>query len=204
MDVTLDNTAGTDADRTGVRELDVVVVGAGYGGMYALHRLRELGLSVRAYDAADGVGGTWWWNRYPGARVDFPGGPFYCYTFSEELVRGWDWTERLPDQPAVLGYLNYVADQLDLRRDIQLGTVVQSARFDETTARWLVETSHGERVSARFLICAVGTLSAANKPDIPGLDEFAGECFHTGRWPQDREVDFTGKRVGVIGTGSSG
>ncbi|MGQ0481687.1 MAG: flavin-containing monooxygenase [Pseudonocardia sp.] len=204
MDVMPDNVAGSGPARIGVRELDAVVIGAGYGGMYALYRLRELGLSVRAYDAADGVGGTWWWNRYPGARVDFPGGPFYCYTFSEELVRGWDWTERLPDQPAVLGYLDYVADQLDLRRDIQLGTVVQSARFDETTARWLVETSHGERVSARFLICAVGTLSAASKPDIPGFDEFAGECFHTGRWPQDLEVDFTGKRVGVIGTGSSG
>jgi cyclohexanone monooxygenase len=188
----------------GVRQLDAVVIGAGYGGMYALYRLRELGLSVQAYEAADGVGGTWWWNRYPGARVDFPGGPFYCYTFSEELVKGWDWTERLPDQPAVLAYLNFVADHLDLRRDIHLGTAVRAAHFQESTGRWLVETSTGERVSARFLISAVGTLSAPNKPAIPGLEDFAGECFHTGQWPRDREVDFTGKRVGVIGTGSSG
>jgi cyclohexanone monooxygenase len=159
---------------------------------------------VRAYEAADGVGGTWWWNRYPGARVDFPGGPFYCYTFSEELVKGWDWTERLPDQPAVLDYLNFVADHLDLRRDIQLGTAVRAARFDEATERWLVETSAGDQVSAQFVICAAGTLSAPNKPAIPGIEDFAGECFHTGQWPRDRKVDFSGKRVGVIGTGSSG
>jgi cyclohexanone monooxygenase len=187
-----------------VRELDAVVIGAGYAGMYSLYRLRELGLSVRAYEAADGVGGTWWWNRYPGARVDFPGGPFYCYTFSEDLVRGWDWTERLPDQPTVLEYLNFVADRLDLRRDIQLGTAVRAASFDEATGRWLIETSTSERVSAQFLIGAVGTLSAPNKPNIPGLEKFAGECFHTGQWPQDEPVDFTGKRVGIIGTGSSG
>lgn len=187
----------------GGQPLDAVIIGAGYGGMYALHLLRKLGLSVRVYDEAAGVGGTWWWNRYPGARVDFPGGPFYCYTFSEELVRGWDWTETQPDQPAVLGYLNYVADTLDLRRDIQLETRVHGARFDEAAQRWHVETSRGERVSAQFLICAVGTLSAANVPDIPGLKDFAGECYHTGRWPQE-PVSFAGKRVGVIGTGSSG
>lgn len=186
-----------------VRELDAVVIGAGYGGMYALHRLRERGLSVRAYERADGVGGTWWWNRYPGARVDFPGGPFYCYTFSRELAEGWTWTERQPAQPEVLAYLEYVADRLDLRRDIQFGTEIRSARFDETTARWQVTTDAGERISTRFLVCAVGTLSAVNRADMPGLDDFAGECYHTGQWPHDG-VDFAGKRVGVIGTGSSG
>ena len=187
----------------GPQNLDAVIIGAGFGGMYALHCLRELGLSARVYDDASSVGGTWSWNRYPGARVDFPGGPYYCYTFSEELVREWDWRETQPDQPSVLAYLNFVADRLDLRRDIELQTRVTAAQYDEAAQRWTVQTNRGARVSAQFLICAVGTLSAANRPDIPGLDSFAGECFHTGRWPHE-EVDFTGKRVGIIGTGSSG
>jgi len=186
-----------------VTNYDAVIIGAGFGGMYALHLLREMGLAVRLYDGAAGVGGTWWWNRYPGARVDFPGGPFYCYTFSEDLVREWDWAETQPDQPAVLAYLEYVADRLDLRRDIQLETWVHDAIYDEGAQRWIVETSAGNRVSAQFLICAVGTLSAAHKPNIPGIDDFAGECYHTGRWPHE-PVSFAGKRVGVIGTGSSG
>lgn len=186
-----------------MQAFDALIIGAGFGGMYALHCLRELGLSVRVYDDAVSVGGTWSWNRYPGARVDFPGGPFYCYTFSEQLVREWDWTETQPDQPSVLAYLNFVADTLDLRRDIQLQTRVTGAQYDETVQRWTVQTNTGARVSAQFLICAVGTLSAANRPDIPGLDTFAGECFHTGHWPQ-HPVDFAGKRVGIIGTGSSG
>lgn len=182
---------------------DAVVIGAGVGGLYALHHLRAMGLAVRVYDGAAGVGGTWWWNRYPGARVDGPGSPFYCYTFSEALVREWDWAETQPDQPSVLAYLEYVADRFDLHRDIQLETWVRDARYDEAAQRWTVETSTGERVSAQFLICALGTLSAAHKPDIPGLDDFTGECYHTGRWPQ-APVSFAGKRVGVIGTGSSG
>ena len=182
---------------------DAVIIGAGVGGMYALHHLREMGLSVRVYDGAGGIGGTWWWNRYPGARVDGPGSPFYCYTFSEELVREWDWAETQPSQEQVLDYLEHVADRLDLRRDIQLETWIRDARYDEAVQRWTVETSAGERVSAQFLICAVGTLSAAHKPDFPGLDDFTGECYHTGRWPQE-PVSFEGKRVGVIGTGSSG
>ena len=184
-------------------ELDVIVIGAGFGGMYALHLLREMGLKTRVYDAADGVGGVWRWNGYPGARVDFPGGPYYCYTFSEDLVKGWDWPESQPDQKSVLAYMDYVADQLDLRRDIQLDTWVTDANFNETTQRWIIETDQGESVSAQFIICAVGTLSAAHKPDIPGFDDFTGEVYHTGRWPSSG-VDFSGKRVGVIGTGSSG
>jgi cation diffusion facilitator CzcD-associated flavoprotein CzcO len=186
-----------------VERYDAVIIGAGVGGLYALHHLREMGLSVRVYDGAAGVGGTWWWNRYPGARVDGPGSPFYCYTFSEDLVREWHWAETQPDQPSVLAYLEYVADRLDLRRDIQLETWVREACYDEEGQGWRIETSAGARVSAQFLICAVGTLSAAHKPNIPGVESFAGECYHTGRWPQE-PVFFAGKRVGVIGTGSSG
>ena len=192
------------AKTDGVKDhFDAIVLGAGVGGLYALHHLREMGLSVRVYDGAAGVGGTWWWNRYPGARVDGPGSPFYCYTFSEDLVREWDWAETQPDQQSVLAYLEYVADRLDLRRDIQLETWISDARYDEDTQSWTVETSDGKCASAQFLICAVGTLSAAHKPDFPGLDDFKGECYHTGRWPQE-SVSFAGKRVGVIGTGSSG
>jgi len=184
-------------------EYDVVVIGAGVSGMYALHHLREMGLSVRVYDGASDVGGTWWYNRYPGARVDGPGSPFYCYTFSEELMQEWDWDETQSEQSAVLAYLEHVADRFDLRRDIQFETWVQDARYDEAAQRWTVETDTGVRASARFLICAVGALSTANMPDIPGIHDFAGECYHTGRWPHE-PVSFEGKRVAVIGTGSSG
>jgi cation diffusion facilitator CzcD-associated flavoprotein CzcO len=185
------------------KQYDVVVIGAGFGGMYALHHLRSMGLSVRVYEGAVGVGGTWWWNRYPGARVDFPGGPFYCYTFSDELFREYDWPETQPDQPAVLAYLEHVADRFDLRRAIQLETWVTGAKYDERSQRWTIETNRGDHVSTQFLVCAVGTLSAIYKPDIPGIDDFAGECYHTARWPE-KGVSFEGKRVGVIGTGSSG
>jgi cation diffusion facilitator CzcD-associated flavoprotein CzcO/pimeloyl-ACP methyl ester carboxylesterase len=195
---------GHDAVEDDARAFDVVIIGAGFGGMYSLLRLRRLGLRIAVFDEAGGVGGTWWWNRYPGARVDFPGGPFYCYTFSEELVREWDWTETHPDQPAVLAYLEHVADRFDLRRDIRLNTKVSAAAFDESAQRWTVETSDGERVTAQFLISSVGTLSAPYTPDISGIGDFAGPIHHTGHWPQDADVDFTGKRVGVIGTGSSG
>ncbi len=182
---------------------DVVVIGAGVSGMYALHHLREMGLSVRVYDGASDVGGTWWYNRYPGARVDGPGSPFYCYTFSEELMQEWDWKETQSEQSAVLAYLEHVADRFDLRRDIQFETWVQDARYDEAAQRWTVETDTGVRASARFLICALGALSTANMPDIPGIHDFAGECYHTGQWPHE-PVSFEGKRVAVIGTGSSG
>lgn len=182
---------------------DVVVIGAGVSGMYALYHLREMGLSVRVYDGATNIGGTWWYNRYPGARVDGPGSPFYCYTFSEELMKEWDWAETQSEQSAVLDYLEHVADRFDLRRDIQFETWVQDARYDEAAQRWTVETSTGVRASAQFLICAVGALSTANMPDIPGINDFAGEWYHTGRWPHE-PVSFEGKSVAVIGTGSSG
>jgi len=182
---------------------DVIVIGAGVSGLYALHHFREMGLSVRVYDAASDVGGTWWYNRYPGARVDGPGSPFYCYTFSAELMQAWDWQETQSEWSEVLGYVRFVADKLDLRRDIQFETWVRSARYHEAAQRWSIETDRGERASARFLICAVGALSTANVPNIPGIHDFAGERYHTGRWPHE-PVSFAGKRVAVLGTGSSG
>ena len=191
------------AKSNGSQTFDVVIIGAGFAGMYALHRIREMGLSVRVLEGAEGVGGTWWWNRYPGARVDFPSAPYYAYTFSEELLQEFEWQERQPSQAEVLKYLNFVADKLDLRRDIQFSTWVTGAAFDESDSRWKLETAAGETVDAQFLICAMGSLSDPNKPPIPGIDDFAGDILHTGRWPHE-EVDFAGKRVGVIGTGSSG
>ena len=191
-------------DQSGsIEHYDVIVIGAGVSGMYALHHLREMGLSVRVYDGASDVGGTWWYNRYPGARVDGPGSPYYCYTFSDELMQEWDWEETQSEGSAVLEYVTHVADRFDLRRDIQFETWVQDARYDEAAQRWTVETSSGVSASARFLICAVGALSTANMPDIPGIGDFAGDTYHTGQWPQE-PVSFEGKRVAVIGTGSSG
>ncbi|MEM9177005.1 MAG: NAD(P)/FAD-dependent oxidoreductase [Myxococcota bacterium] len=182
---------------------DVVVIGAGVSGLYALHHFREMGLSVRAYDGAPTVGGTWWYNRYPGARVDGPSAPLYGYTFSRELIDEWDWTETQATQSDVLDYVRFFADRFALHPDIQLETWIQSARYDASTQRWTVETDGGTRVSAQFVICAVGALSTPNRPDLPGLDRFQGPCLHTGSWP-DAPVEFAGKRVGVIGTGSSG
>ncbi len=186
---------------TSDRHFDAVVVGAGFAGLYALHRLRGLGLSARVFEAGDGVGGTWYWNRYPGARCDVESMD-YSYSFSEALQQQWRWTERYASQPEILTYLNHVADRFDLRRDIQLGTRVTAAVFDEATSRWTVETDRGDRVSARFCIMATGCLSDARLPDLPGRESFAGRWYHTGRWPHEG-VDFTGQRVGVIGTGSS-
>ena len=184
---------------------DAVVVGSGFGGLYALHHLRdEMGLSVQAFDGASGVGGTWWYNRYPGARVDAPSSPFYAFTFSQELVDEWEWSETQTAGPDVLAYLEHVAERFDLLKDIQFDTWVEDAATTRTAQRWTGRDRWGrDRVSARFLICAVGALFVANKPDYPGIDDFAGECYHTGRWPHE-PVSFAGKRVGVIGTGSSG
>ncbi len=180
---------------------DAVVVGAGFAGMYMLHCLRGLGLSARVYEAAGGVGGTWYWNRYPGARCDVESMQ-YSYSFSEELDQEWSWSERYSPQPEILDYANHVADRFDLRRDIRFDTRVTAATFDEAEKCWTVETDRGDRVTARFCIMAVGCLSAANLPPFEGMDEFRGPIYHTGHWPHDG-VDFTGLRVGVIGTGSS-
>ncbi|KHO21695.1 cyclohexanone monooxygenase [Mycolicibacterium setense] len=182
--------------------VDVVVVGAGFAGLYALHRLRSQGLSVRVFEAADGVGGVWFWNRYPGARCDVESVD-YSYSFDPELEQEWNWTEKYATQPEILAYLNHVADRFDLRRDISFGTRVTDMVLDEKTLRWEVRTDRGDVVSARFCILAVGPLSNANIPAIAGLDSFAGDVYHTAHWPHEG-VDFTGKRVGVIGTGSSG
>jgi cyclohexanone monooxygenase len=183
-------------------DFDAVVVGAGLAGLYMLHRLRDIGLSARVFEAGDGVGGTWYWNRYPGARCDVESID-YAYSFSEELVRDWRWTERYPTQPEILRYINHVADRFDLRPDIQLNTRVTAATYDEAQCRWHVVTDAGDRVTARYLVMATGCLSAPRKPDFDGLESFAGATYHTGEWPHE-EVDFTGKRVAVIGTGSSG
>jgi len=180
---------------------DVVIVGAGFSGLYLLHRMRGLGLTARVFEAGAGVGGTWYWNRYPGARVDIESQE-YSYSFSEELQDEWRWTERYAAQPELLDYLNHVADRFDLRRDIAFETRVVSAVFDEATAQWQVSTDRGEVVSARFCVMATGCLSAPNEPTFPGLESFRGPTYHTGRWPHE-PVDFSGKRVGIIGTGSS-
>ena len=180
---------------------DVVVVGAGFAGMYMLYRLRGLGLSARVYEQGDGVGGTWYWNRYPGARCDVESMQ-YSYSFSDELQQEWNWSERYAPQPEILKYANHVADRFNLRGDIQFDTRVDQARFDETTNRWSVLTSDGKTVTAVHVVLATGCLSNARMPDIKGLKDFKGQVYHTGHWPH-RQVDFTGQRVGVIGTGSS-
>jgi cation diffusion facilitator CzcD-associated flavoprotein CzcO len=176
-------------------------VGAGFAGLYMLYRLRGLGLSARVFEAGKGVGGTWYWNRYPGARCDVESMD-YSYSFSPELQQDWRWTERYSAQPEILTYINHVADRFDLRRDIQLETRVTRAVFDEGTNRWTVETDRGDRVSARFCIMATGCLSTTQEPRFEGLEGFGGPWYHTGRWPHEG-VDFTGQRVGIIGTGSS-
>ena len=183
-------------------DFDAVIIGAGFAGMLMLHRLRELGLSARVYERGNGVGGTWYWNRYPGARCDTES-MTYSYSFSNDLEQEWQWSERYAPQAEILAYANHVADRFDLRRDIHFETAVQSAVFDQAGHCWNVATSRGEAVSARFCISAVGCLSAATLPDIAGLQDFKGEWYHTGQWPHE-PVSFAGKRVGIIGTGSSG
>ncbi|HTI78579.1 MAG TPA: NAD(P)/FAD-dependent oxidoreductase [Mycobacterium sp.] len=182
--------------------IDAVVVGAGFAGLYALHKLRSQGLEVRVFEAAPDVGGTWYFNRYPGARCDVESVD-YCYSFSDELQQEWNWTEKYATQPEILAYLNWVADKLDLRRDVTVNARVTSAVLDEETLHWTVTTDTGETVTARFCLMATGPLSAAITPKFKGLETFGGEVYHTAEWPHT-DVDFTGKRVAVIGTGSSG
>jgi cation diffusion facilitator CzcD-associated flavoprotein CzcO/acetyl esterase/lipase len=183
-------------------EVDVVVVGAGFVGLYQLHRLRALGFSTTVLEDADDVGGTWYWNRYPGARCDVPTTD-YTYSFDPDLERDWTWSEKYATQPEILRYLQFVADRYDLRRDIQFSTRLESAAWDEAASRWLLKTSRGEELSCRYLIMATGCLSVPKHVDIKGAERFCGEVCFTSRWPHEG-VDFTGKRVGLIGTGSSG
>jgi len=181
---------------------DVVIVGGGFAGMYALHRFRKQGLSVKVLEAGSDVGGTWYWNRYPGARCDVPSLE-YSYGFSEELEQEWDWPEVYSAQADILQYANHVADKFDLRRDIQFNTKVTSIDYQSDQNLWQLRTEQGEQFSGQFCVMATGCLSVPNKPQLPGTDEFKGQVLHTGLWPKE-PVDLTGKRVGIIGTGSSG
>ena len=181
---------------------DVIIIGAGLSGMYQLHRLRGLGLSARVFEAGDGVGGTWYWNRYPGARFDSESWT-YGYSFSDELLREWEWSEHFAAQPETLRYCNFVADKLDLRRDIEFNHRIKAVAYDEPANQWEIESEDGRRARARFLVTAIGPLSAPTMPTIPGVESFRGESYHTGTWPH-RPVSFAGKRVAVIGTGATG
>ncbi len=185
-----------------IDRVDAIVIGAGMAGLYQLYRLRELGLSIRVFESGGGVGGTWYWNRYPGARFDSESYS-YGYSFSEELLQEWNWSEHFAPQPETLRYLNFVADKFDLRRHIHFDSRVTRAIFDEDRGSWEIETGDGRRARARFLITAVGPLSAPTLPRIEGRESFKGESYHTARWPHE-PVDFSGKRVGVIGTGATG
>ena len=194
---------------TTVPQYDAIIIGAGVTGLYQLYRLRELGLSVRVIEAASGVGGTWFWNRYPGCRFDSES-ESYAYSFSKELLQEWDWTEHYSPQPETLRYLNHVADKFDLRKDIQFNTRVRAASFDAAANCWEVEAESGARARARYLITALGPLSAPMMPNIPGMEDFRGTWFHTFNWPADpngwggKDVGYAGKRVGIIGTGATG
>ena len=190
------------ASATKPSSVDAVIVGAGFAGLYLLHRFRKSGFSVRCFERGDGVGGTWYWNRYPGARCDVESMQ-YSYGFDEDLQQEWEWPEKFSAQGDILRYANHVADRFDLRRDITLETEVRAARYDEAARRWHIETDAGEQVTAQHFIMAGGCISTAQIPKIEGLDDYRGETYHTGNWPHD-PVSFEGKRVAVIGTGSSG
>ena len=198
-----DKTPGSESP---LDPLDVIVVGAGFAGVYAVYKFRRMGFSVRAFEAGDDVGGTWFWNRYPGCRCDIES-IHYSYQFDDDLQQEWDWTERYASQPEILSYIRHVADRFDLRRDIRFNTRVTAAGFQAaaggTPSHWTVATDDGQTHTARFCVMASGCLSSPNFPDIAGRDRFSGELYHTGQWPP-QGVDFTGLKVGVIGTGSSG
>ena len=182
---------------------DAIIIGSGFAGLYAIHKLRDqMGMNVVAFDAAGDVGGTWYWNRYPGARVDIES-VHYSYSFSDELQWDWQWTEEFAAQPEILAYLNHVADRFDLRRNVRFNTRVTSAVWDETAGVWVLGTEDGQSYRAKYFISGAGTLSVPKVPEFPGIDNFKGEVYLTGNWPHD-PVSFEGKRVGMIGVGSSG
>jgi cation diffusion facilitator CzcD-associated flavoprotein CzcO len=190
-------------ERSPTTHFDALIIGAGFAGMYMLHSLRDkLGMTARVLEAGDGVGGTWYWNRYPGARCDSPS-YIYCYTFDRNLVQEWEWSERYPEQDELLRYLEHCADRFDLKPDIGFGKRVNSTVFDEKTNRWTVRTEQGDEYTARYVIAATGCLTAGNMPKIKGIESFKGKMYHTSRWPHGG-VDFTAKRVAVIGTGATG
>jgi cyclohexanone monooxygenase len=190
------------SDQQNASSVDVVIVGAGFSGLYLLHRLRGLGFTTRVFERGGGVGGTWYWNRYPGARCDVESMQ-YSYSFDEDLQREWHWPEKFSAQPDILAYANHVADRFELRKDINFNTEVKAAHFDESTRRWHIETGSGKRVTAQHFVMATGCISTAQTPDIAGLSDYLGNTYHTGNWPHEK-VDFTGQRIAVIGTGSSG
>lgn len=190
------------SERKSAKRLDVIVIGAGFAGLYALHRLRKDGYSVRVLEAGKSIGGTWYWNRYPGARCDIESMQ-YSYSFSDEIQREWKWSQLYAPQPEILSYINFVADKLDLRRDIQLETRVVAATFDEQSRTWKVRTEAGEAFEAPFCVMATGCLSVPIVPTFPGMEKFEGEVYRTSDWPHEG-VQLKGKRVGLIGTGSSG
>lgn len=190
------------SDTSNDGKLDVIIVGAGFGGLYQLYCARKAGLNARVVEAGSDIGGTWFWNRYPGARCDVESLD-YSYSFDKDLEQEWTWSERYATQPEILRYINNVADRFDLRRDIQLNTRVVRATFDSEVTRWTVETEAGETFNAQFCVMATGCLSVAQAPDIPGFSSFRGSWYHSANWPTEG-VDFAGKRVGLIGTGSSG
>ena len=196
-------TTSTVAHSTITEEVDAVVIGAGFSGLGMNRRLRDdMGMTVRVFEAGHDVGGTWYWNRYPGARCDSESF-LYCFTFDKQLMQDWNWSGKYPEQPEILRYLSHVADRFNLRSNMSFNTKVTSAHYDETANRWIIGTDQGDVVAAKYFITGIGCLSSTQKPNITGRDSFRGEAYHTGEWPHSG-VDFTGKRVGVIGTGSSG
>ena len=197
---TVKGSSQSDCPADGV--VDALVVGAGFGGLYAVHKLRQAGFTVRAFEKGSDVGGVWYWNRYPGARCDVESMQ-YSYSFDEDLQQQWRWPERFAAQPDILAYAQHVSERFDLRRNIAFNTGVTEAHFDEGSGLWQVGTDQGEKFRARFCIFATGCLSTARMPEIAGIGDFKGGSYHTGHWPHEG-VDFSGQRVGVIGTGSSG
>jgi cation diffusion facilitator CzcD-associated flavoprotein CzcO len=202
QEVYMANPQGSSPRASAKTDFDAIIIGAGFSGMYMLHTLRDkLDMTVTVFEAGDGVGGTWYWNRYPGARCDSDS-YVYCYTFDKNLLQEWNWSERYPEQDEILSYLEHCAERFDLKPDIQFGKRVVEVVFDEHAELWTVRTDKGDSAKAPFVITAVGALSTPNMPPFKGLSSFKGKCYHTSQWPHDG-VDFTAKRVGVIGTGAT-